>query len=737
MANQSRLLRAALAYAERLGVPVFPAYGITDGRCECGNAVCKSPGKHPRTEKGFKDASADVETIGEWWKRWPNSNIGMPTGLASSLLVLDVDLPRGEQNLLALMGSRGTIPLTALQTTGSGGEQYFFCYPTDAPIYNSAGSHGGIADNLDIRGEGGYVILPPSMHVSGRPYKWNDSARIDQVGANDAPEWLLTLIRKTSSAPDQNGNGHHPLNGVPEGGRNDFLYRLARSLRSKRHRQEATILMVGAANQVECSPPLSGSEVQGIVANAYKQINRADFVPPKEPDDKATILSSSDSMASAKAWATKYADKEAGRVVVRWDESFWAWNGAHFASRTEEDQRAYLWRFLSDEALMTNKDGDPVHPSARTVSDVIDALRAHINLSVDQVQPPCWLGERYADPRQVIATQNGLLELKSGELLPATPQFFTLSSIQCQYKPEAYPMEWEGFLQSIWPEEPAQIETLQEIFGYLLTLNTEQQKMFMIIGPSRSGKGTIGRVIQELLGADTVARPVLSDFGYHFGLEKLIGKPLAIISDARLDSSVSGATLVERLLSISGEDGIDVARKFRGDWRGRLATRFVLLTNELPRIWDASTALPGRFIVLATRRSFLGQEDHMIFERVKKELPGVLNWAVDGWRRLYDRGFFKQPDGVQEIIDEFHRLASPLRAFVEESCIADADSDMELSDLHRHYKTWCESQGNKPQSVQMFGRDLRAACPELRFYRPHGKPRRVIGLRQMMYGIEQ
>jgi Bifunctional DNA primase/polymerase, N-terminal len=161
------MLQVALEYARR-GWPVFPCFGVVHGRCECGDSECESPGKHPRTEHGFKDATTSERKIREWWSKWPNANVAIATGRGSHLVVWDVD-PRhhGDQSLKSVL--KGTkLPTTLKVRTGGGGTHIFFAYPDDMEVQ----SHIDIRPGLDIRADGGYVIAPPSLHVSGRRYQW-------------------------------------------------------------------------------------------------------------------------------------------------------------------------------------------------------------------------------------------------------------------------------------------------------------------------------------------------------------------------------------------------------------------------------------------------------------------------------------------------------------------------------------------------------------------------------------
>ena len=177
------------------------------------------------------------------------------------------------------------------------------------------------------------------------------------------------------------------------------------------------------------------------------------------------------------------------------------------------------------------------------------------------------------------------------------------------------------------------MESLQEWFGYLLTADTRLQKMLMVVGPKRSGKGTIARVLAALVGKGNIAAPTLGSLTTNFGLQLLVGKGVAIFSDPRLSNRTDQAIVVERLLSITGEDAQTVDRKHMSAITCKLPTRFVILTNELPRLNDASGAIVSRVILLRTSRSFLGHEDHQLTDVLLGELPGILLWAAGGWHR--------------------------------------------------------------------------------------------------------
>ena len=152
---------------------------------------CSSPGKHPRTRQGLKDASTNEAIVAGWWEQWPDANVGVRTGSASGLLVLDVDADsNGEQTLARLEQTHGSLPDTVTALTGGGGKHLLFCHP-GGEVRNSAGKLG---EGLDIRADGGYIVAPPSIHVSGRAYRWQEGHAPSEVPLADPPSWLLALL---------------------------------------------------------------------------------------------------------------------------------------------------------------------------------------------------------------------------------------------------------------------------------------------------------------------------------------------------------------------------------------------------------------------------------------------------------------------------------------------------------------------------------------------------------------
>ena len=396
-----------------------------------------------------------------------------------------------------------------------------------------------------------------------------------------------------------------------------------------------------------------------------------------------------------------------------WNDEWLLWRGGCYQKALPSEIRADVVRRINQThyALTTS-----------ITNNCLEQLRAQAILP-GMIEMPAWIGQPpNAWPAdELLATRNQLVHLPSlaaGQAdycAPATPRFFTTAALDYDFDLQApRPAAWLVFLTQLWPHDPQSIAALQEFFGYVLTADTRQQKILMLIGPPRSGKGTIARVLTAMIGKHNVAGPTLASFGTNFGLSSLLGKSLAIVSDARLSGRTDSAVVIERLLSISGEDSLTIDRKFLTPVTCKLPTRLMVLTNELPRLADASGALASRFVLLRLTASFLGRENRMLTEQLLRERAGILLWAIEGWRRLSERGYFVQPDGGEELLCELQDLNSPVGMFVRECCVIGPHYQVRVDAIFAEWRGWCVTVGRRePGTSQTFGRDLRAAVPGL------------------------
>lgn len=238
MGRSSLLLATALDYASD-GWHVLPLHALDSvGLCSCREAGCGSPAKHPRTQNGLTNATTESEQITAWWRQWPEANIGVRTGFISGIVVLDIDsYAGGDDGLAELVATYGELPATMEAETGGGGRHLIFAHPGEGlDVRNKA----GLSPGVDVRGDGGYIVAPPSLHVSGALYRWSQT-----MAPAELPAWLIERpkpARKYTPMPVMLNPSEHPwvkaaLDGelrdlrlCVEGTRNDQLNRTAFNL---------------------------------------------------------------------------------------------------------------------------------------------------------------------------------------------------------------------------------------------------------------------------------------------------------------------------------------------------------------------------------------------------------------------------------------------------------------------------------------------------------------------------
>jgi putative DNA primase/helicase len=441
----------------------------------------------------------------------------------------------------------------------------------------------------------------------------------------------------------------------------------------------------------------------------------------RDPKTKRLVLSPKKTLPTVEAFVSEFYHHPQGRTIHSYAGTLLVWRGNRFVEVEEETLRQKLQPWLHGALrYVFNKQAGVLElvdfeSNPGTVKAAVESLRAYAHLPVS-VTPPSWLGGRAhpPDPRNLLPFPSGTLDLATGRILSPTPALFNINAIDFDYdpNPEA-PERWIKFLEQLWGDDLESVALLQEWMGYCLVADTSQQKMLLLVGPRRSGKGTIGRVVTRLVGAANVVGPTTSSLGGLFGLQSLIGKSLAIVSDARFSGENIGV-VVERLLCISGEDTLTVDRKFLGSVTMKLPTRFMFLTNELPRMSDSSAALAGRFLILRLTQSFYGKEDVTLTSTLMEELPGILLWAIEGLKRLMARGHFVQSQTTVDAVRELEDLASPVLAFVRDCCLVEIGQRVWVDDLYGAWKQWCERDGRTIVTTkQTFGRDLAAAAPRV------------------------
>lgn len=388
-------------------------------------------------------------------------------------------------------------------------------------------------------------------------------------------------------------------------------------------------------------------------------------------------------------------------TILRWNGEFHCWRDGAWHATPGEDVTGAVQAVIEAEFDRHAAATDSVVAPATNnlVNNVIGSIRSKVGVPMSRVDAqPAWLDGRPDDPGEFANFQNGVLHLPTvaegrGEaaLIPPTPLYFTPIALPFAYDPDApEPRVFLDFLRDIWGHDPDSIRALRQWFGHLLSGDTDRQDILLIVGPTRSGKGTIQRLLVDLMGAGNVTTPRLADLGTRFGLQSFIGKRAAFFGESRLSNQADINAVVETILSISGDDRLNVQRKGVVDWEGYLRTKIIMLANEAPRLPDRAGAVMARLKVLSLTESFAGREDPELKHKLKAELPGIFNWAVEGWRDLNANGFV-QPASGAEVKADMDEASNPMGKFIDEAIVVDPNGFVEEDDAFAHWRKWCES----------------------------------------------
>ncbi len=676
-------------------------------------------------------------------------NLGIRTG--GALLVVDCDGDRPDN-----------LPVTPSVKTGSGGLHLYYRVPPGT-TFRKGNTTRWIHPSTDTRGDGGQVVAPGSIHAeTGALYEWESGLSPLDVPLAMLPDWVIAAINREAKPPW--ASTAKPVKpaprpivnhadariaaaiscavaavlAAPEGQRNDTLNREAYSIAGLPDVDPMDYLLSPALQIGLGESEARQTIISGRTAGLAKPRDLSAPAPVTLPTSGSSAVVPFPVAATgpdplhveaAKPWhcAVKYHAQDAH--LRYWRGNWYRYTGTHYAVVSDQELHGQIsaavstWHYFDVKTAMPKGCADSINESLLT--STLAQLRGLCRLP-DSVEQPCWLDSTPPRPAtEWLSFRNCLLSLVPNDgtraRLHHTPNLFCTMSLPFAYDPEAEsPETWIEFLASTWPGDAGAdaAALLGEWFGYVLSRDMTHHKMLWLIGPTRSGKGLISRILTALVGSDVNCSPTLANLGDRNGGQVLIGKRLAVIGDARLSKRRHDTpAIIERLLSISGGDHQTFPRKYLPDWEGVPEVKFVLLSNELPPLADESGALLGRLLLLNTTRSHLGKEDRFLESRIRRELPGILNWALDGLERLNAQGRFTEPECSRAMLDAFRSMSAPLSAFVAECCTLAEDAVVERGVLYGAYLQWAEEEGiSKPYDRARFGRALKSAFPSVGDY---------------------
>jgi len=704
--------------------------------------------------QAFQQRRATEEEAEEWFARWPDAQIGLVTGGLSGVDVVDFDTrdapwpPRGRE-----------LPTDVVVATGGGGLHYYVRHT--AGVRNSAGR---LADGVDVRGEGGYVVLPPSeSHKGAYRFELGSIADIATVAAGPPPEpWLaadllracgqmadpsrrLPRLREGTQDPAVPGAGGcdaaYPPGGegtsgranepgqaadaartawldpaspepIPKGRRNTTLFHIAGRLWRHGMDEDEVRETLLATNAERCQPPLDDAEVVQIAANAVRYVRR-----PRKLEAPITSFPCTES-GNAELMVHLYGaelrhDHTRGQWL-RWAGHWWRPDRtgevsqlAKEAARVRANEAADLRRW--EDVTRKDHGESDAHAAWARRSEADAAIQATLRrLATERgiaTTHDDW--DRHA---RLLATANGVLDLDAGALVPPRPDQLIRLRLGAAFEPEAACPRWMQFLDEIFGCHAGLAAFIQRAAGYSMAGEPAEQVWLLLHGRGANGKSVFLRVLGEVFGDYAVTLP-FSCFESRRG--DSIPNDLAMLPGARLavagEPSDGARFDAARLKALTGGDVV-TARFLRREYFS-FRPRCVpwLAANRLPRVSDDSDGFWRRCLVVPFSRQFLGGDAELgLTEQLLAERSGILNWLLAGHRAWRDGGL-GVPRVVREAVSEYRVSSDSVARFVAEGCETGPDHQATAAALYDAYRKWALADG-VPESRLLarnsFGRRL-------------------------------
>ncbi len=665
------LMKAALDYAAR-GFRVFPlAAGL-----KIPLISAKEGGK------GCLDATTDLEQIKAWWKKYPKANIGLAPD--QTFFVVDYDCKGGQPGLetLAEFKSQGLPMETLNATTPTGGKHFVYKAPQDVSVGNKNGTFPGV----DIKTQGGYIVVEPSKTKASSKhdtidgiYQWvNPSADILL-----APDWFITKIKEAQKEKTNSGATVFQLPERITANRNDTLFRAVCQDLKLNNNVEGAWIRIQEINLSRCSEPLQMSELT-VIFNSAVRIHEKSSIQEKLTD-----------LGNAERLIRKYGDRF---QYVPEFKKWLLWDGCRWVTDTPSGVKPLAFKTVRDMI----EDARDLSDERRTAlirhslkSESRGAIEAMISLAEAIPGVPIQQSKLDLD-HDLLNMINGTIDLKTGILRSHNKSDYITRRAAVEYDPHAKCPTWEGFLNRVMDGDQELIHYIQKAVGYSLTGHTREQCLFIPYGEGSNGKSVFLKTIEYLM----------ADYSTHCPAEALMVKgreggvnnDIARLRGARFVAAVEtdeGKRLSESLIKeMTGGDTITARFLFTEFFEFIPAFKVWLACNHKPvirgtdhAIWRRIRLIP--FLVTIPE----AEQDKELADKLKAEASGIMAWAVRGCMKWRAEGL-KSPDKVMMATAEYRSEMDTIGAWIDECCkIGQLHYETGASVLYENYKQWAASNG--------------------------------------------
>jgi putative DNA primase/helicase len=645
-----------------------------------------------------RKASTDPAMIRQWAIIHKGCNWGLATGIETGVFVVDLDAKAGGLRTWKKLLKEQSVPTTAEVITGGGGIHLYFQYPKNTEIRNSAGK---IGKGIDIRGEGGQVVIPPSIHPNGVAYRWKTSPKITPIAK--APKWLINLIIGAQATVEPAIIGGP----VEKGTRNNQIYHQALYLARQGALQDVTLttMLIWCKSIRE---EIDRKEIEATVASAYKYHEKEKNKIAAITDIELSDVGNAQRLIAASGTKTLYVPSLGWHI---WDEKRWEYDvenlivtklaidameemkvdiGEQLKSVTDRHKAAVLYK-MYNWAIGSH--------SAGKITAMVNVSKAFPQIVKDLSR----LDDSNTD--FLINCANGTLDMRTGKLSPHDSKQFITRLVHHNYNPKAKCPTWLETLNLAFGGNKEMISFFQRAVGYSASAALSEQCFFICWGErGNNGKSTLIEALQRILGQDyavmTDARVISSKDKDNHVLSSLAAlNKVRIVS---INEIAENAILDEELIKqLTGGDTLQAKKLYMEPFTYRPVFKIWVRANNKPTVrgtgeafWRRVKLIPFTHQIPEARR----KPRHEIDALLLNEAEGILAWIVKGFRLWYEEGGLQDPPEVQAAWIQYKDASDIVAQFLGE-CIEMSEKGPKTTIarqvLYGVFREWCKDQGLK------------------------------------------
>lgn len=670
-----------------MGIAVFPV---------------RARGKEPATRRGVHDATTDAEGLSEFFDAHPDLNLGAAMGSASGGLVaidVDVDEDAGKDGYAELRrweSEHGELPETVTSISGSGGMHMIYRLPEGVTVGNGVNRGLGI----DVRGEGGYVVVHPSVHPNGRRYEWENPPDEYPIAAADAN--VLALIEHVRPSASAAGPRLETPEVIGEGGRNDALYRAGASMRAKRLDPSLIADAMRGINAARCRPPLPSDELERTIRSVldlpegrsaeYEAAHQTDAPKPAgepgETNDHDGTLDSAISLGivrKTKGGTYTVAHNAFGRHLIEHEHACRVGTTDGMPAIWTGDRYSVGWHEI--ERMVT------AHYDAATSGNC-----AEVRDYIKRAAPV-----RQESPARLIAFRNGVYDVGSDEFRAMTPDDLITNVIPHDYDPGADTEFVMSALATMSEYDQATMSNLMEAAGLCLYRSNNIGKCPVLLGQGQNGKSVYMRMLRAMLGPRNVSSLDVHVFGKQFQLAQLAGK-LANIGDDISSAELSQDSLAEFRKVATGEE---VYTDVKGKEGFSFVPRCTLVfsANTFPSFDDSTRGTTRRLFPIEFRHTYSADDpgyDPNISAKLTTEesCRALILLAIDGLRSVIAKNGFTPNHASERLLGEIKLKGDTVLQWIDDAGVSKESLTMRATaDAYVDYTSWCGADGGVKNPV--------------------------------------